>query len=151
MMISYEINCDTLALIPVSENETKIIERENVFSINKPIMEIIENSCEFFGSTYLGRHEGTKKLIGVSHKAPIIIEESRNLIYFPTSSPRLDSCCWIGLNNIKNYQNNNGKTELLFSNDKKISLPISYGSFDNQYLRATKLESILRKRINAIN
>ena len=26
-MISYEINCDTLALIPVSENETRIIEK----------------------------------------------------------------------------------------------------------------------------
>ena len=24
-MISYEVNCDTLALIPVSENETKVI------------------------------------------------------------------------------------------------------------------------------
>ena len=150
-MISYEINCDTLALMPVSENETKIIERNNEFNINMPIMEIIEDSCEYFGSTYLGRHEGTKKLIGVTHKAPIIIEESRNLIYFPTCSPRLDTCCWIGLNSIKNYENNNGNTELLFSNDKKISIPISYGSFDNQYLRATKLEAMLRKRIDATN
>lgn len=148
-MISYEINCDTLALIPVSENETKIIERNNVFNISKPIMEIIENSCEFFGSSYLGRHEGTKKLIGVSHKAPIIIEESRNLIYFPTASPRLGTCCWIGLNNIKKYENKDGQTELLFINDRKMNLPISYGSFDNQVLRATKLESVLRKRINA--
>lgn len=148
-MMSYEINCDTLALIPVSSTETKIIERDNVFNVSKSTMEIIESSCEFFGSSYLGRHEGTKKLIGVSHKSPIIIEESRNLIYFPTASPRLDTCCWIGLNSIKKYENNNGKTVLLFSNNKKMKLPISYGSFDNQYLRATKLEAVLRKRINA--
>ena len=82
-MMSYEINCDTLALIPVSPNETKVIERNEVFNVSKSVMEIIEGSCEFFGSSYLGRHEGTKKLIGVSHKSPIIIEESRNLIYFP--------------------------------------------------------------------
>jgi competence transcription factor ComK len=81
IMISYEVNCDTLALIPVSENETKIIERDNSFIVNKPVMEIIEDSCEYFGSSYLGRHEGTKKLIGITHKAPIIIEESKNLIY----------------------------------------------------------------------
>jgi hypothetical protein len=84
-MISYEINCDTLALIPVSEKETKIIERNNIFNVNNSVMNIIENSCEYFGSSYLGRHEGTKKLIGITHKAPIIIEESKNLIYFPTT------------------------------------------------------------------
>ena len=148
-MISYEINCDTLALLPVSGTETKVVEKENMYLIKKPIMEIIENSCEFFGSTYDGRHQATKNLIGVTHKSPIIIEESRNLIYFPTCSPRLEKCCWIGLNNIKKYEKNNGSTELLFSNNKKINLPVSYGSFDNQVLRATKLESVLRKRINA--
>ena len=113
-MISYEVNCDTLALIPVSENKTKVIERNNIFIINKPVMEIIKDSCEYFGSSYIGRHEGTKKLIGITHKAPIIIEETKNLIYFPTSSPRLLDYTWIGLNNIKTYESNNGKTELLF-------------------------------------
>ena len=148
-MISYEVNCDTLALVPISENETKIIERNNVFNINRPVMNIIEDSCEYFGSSYLGRHEGTKKLIGITHKAPIIIEESKNLIYFPTTSPRLENCIWIALNNIKTYERKNGKTELEFTNNKRIRLDISFGSLDNQVLRATKLESVLRKRINA--
>lgn len=147
-MISYEINCDTLALIPVSEKETKIIERNNIFNVNNSVMNIIENSCEYFGSSYLGRHEGTKKLIGITHKAPIIIEESKNLIYFPTTSPRLENCIWIALNNIKTYERKNGKTELQFINNQKIRLDISFGSLDNQVLRATKLESVLRKRIN---
>ena len=147
-MISYEVNCDTLALIPVSENETKIIERDNVFNVDNSVMNIIENSCEYFGSSYIGRKEGTKKLIGITHKAPIIIEESKNLIYFPTTSPRLTDCVWIALNSIKTYESKNGKTELLFNNNKRIDLDISFGSLDNQVLRATKLESVLRKRIN---
>lgn len=148
-MISYEVNCDTLALIPLSEDKTKIIERNNIFIVNKAVMEIIKDSCEYFGSSYLGRHEGTKKLIGVTHKAPIIIEETKNLIYFPTSSPRLLDCVWIGLNNIKTYESFNGKTKLYFDNNEKLDLDVSFGSFDNQVLRATKLESVLRKRINA--
>jgi len=148
-MISYEINCDTLALIPISDKETKIIERNSIFNIPISVMDIIENSCEYFGSSYIGRHEGTKKLIGITHKAPIIIEETRNLIYFPTTSPRLDNCVWISLNNIKTYERINGQTELEFNNNKRIKLDISFGSLDNQVLRATKLESVLRKRINA--
>ena len=111
-------------------------------------MDIIEESCEYFGSTYSGRHEGTKKLIGVSYKAPIIIEDLNNMIYFPTTSPRLSNCIWIALNNIQKYKGVDGKTEILFNNNKKLKLNISYGSFDNQVLRATKLDSILRKRLN---
>lgn len=147
-MISYEINCDTLALIPVSENETKVIEKNDVFNVKKTSMEIIDDSCKFFGSSYSGRHEGTKKLIGISHKAPIIVEETKSLIYFPTKSPRLVNCAWINLNNIKTYSSKNGKIELEFENNKKMRLNMSFGSFDNQVLRATQLESVLRKRIN---
>ena len=148
--MSYEVNSSTLALIPLNNFETKVIEMDNTFNIKKSVFEIIKESCEYFGSTYLGRHEGTKKLIGISHKAPIIIEESKSIIYFPTTSPRLEKCIWFALNNIKKYYNINGKTEILFNNNKSIKINISYGSFDNQFLRATKLESVLRKRKDTI-
>lgn len=146
-MVSYEINCNTLAIIPITEKKTKIIEKDNVFIIEMNSMDIIKKSCEFFGSSYLGRKEGTKKLTGITHKSPIIIEESKNIIYFPTESPRLSNCSWIGYNNIKSYLNNNGKTTIVFDNNQFLDLNISYGSFDNQVLRSAKLESILRKRV----
>ena len=148
--MSYEVNSSTLVLIPLNNFETKVIEMDNTFNIKKSVFEIIKESCEYFGSTYLGRHEGTKKLIGISHKAPIIIEESKSIIYFPTTSPRLEKCIWFALNNIKKYYNINGKTEILFNNNKSIKINISYGSFDNQFLKATKLESVLRKRKDTI-
>ena len=81
-MISYEINRNTMALIPISDDQTKIIERDRIFIIEENIMEIIKNSCEYFGSSYLGRKEGTKKLTGITHKSPIIIEESNNMISY---------------------------------------------------------------------
>ena len=147
-MISYEINRNTMALIPINDDQTRIIERDNNFIVNENIMEIIKNSCENFGSSYIGRKEGTKRLTGITHKSPIIIEESNELIYFPTESPRLNSCSWIGFNYIKKYFNNNGKATIIFDNDKILDLNISYGILDNQVLRSSKLESILRKRIN---
>ena len=150
-MISYEINRNTLALIPIGNDQTKVIEKENNFIINDNIMNIIKNSCEYFGSSYIGRKEGTRRLTGITHKSPIIIEETNKLIYFPTESPRLDSCSWIGFNNIKRYINNNGKATIIFDNDKILDLNISYGILDNQVLRSSKLESILRKRLDTTN
>ena len=147
-MISYEINRNTMALVPIGDNQTKIIERDNIFIVHENIMNIIKNSCEYFGSSYLGRKEGTKNLTGITHKSPIIIEETNKLIYFPTESPRLNSCTWISFNSIKRYINNNGKSTIIFDNDKVLDLDISYGILDNQVLRSSKLESILRKRLD---
>lgn len=145
-MDNYEINYNTIALIPINEKQTRVIEVNNEYIVNMSTMKIIERSCEFFGSSYIGRQQGTKKLTGISIKSPIIIEESRDIIYFPTMSPRLHNCEWFALKYIEEYRENNGKSLILFENGERIEVNISIESFDNQFLRATKLESILRKR-----
>jgi competence protein ComK len=148
---SYEINNDTLAIIPLTNYKSKIIERERVFEVDMTPMQIIDNSCQFFGSSYQGRSSGTKKLIGVSHKAPIIIEESKEIIFFPTNSPRLYECCWISLKNINDYKRSKDNSVVIFNTGHLLELEISYGSLDNQILRAARLESVLRKRKNISN
>ncbi len=147
-MSEYEINGDTLAILPIDEYKSKIIEKDRTFIVNQPPIKIIDKSCRYFGSSYQGRFLGTKNLIGISHKAPIIIEESREIIFFPTSSPRLYSCAWISLKNLQNYKKNDNKTMLIFNSGNLLDLNISYGMIDNQVLRAARLESVLRLRKN---
>lgn len=147
-MNNYEINSDTLAIIPIDNYKSKIIEKSKTFIVDTTPMKIIENSCEYFGSSYQGRFSGTKNLIGITHKAPIIIEESREIIFFPTNSPRLYECAWISLKNLQNYKRNNDNTVISFNNGHLLDLEISYGSLDNQVLRAARLESVLRLRKN---
>lgn len=147
-MQEYEINTDTLALI--NENDkTKVYESNNSFYVYKNANKIMEESCQYFGSSFLTTSQGTFNLIGVSHKCPIIVEETKEIIFFPTTSPRLKTCCWISLNNILRYYRLKDKVIIEFKNKEKIELPLSYGSIDNQVLRATRLESVLRGRKNA--
>ena len=146
-MKNYEINEDTLAIISNYPN-TKIYEGNKSYLIKDNTLNIIKKSCEYFGSSYLGRHEGTKSLIGVSHKSPIIIEESREIIFFPTNSPRIYECAWISLKNLQNYKKGKDNTTIIFNNGHLLNLDISYGSLDNQVLRAARLESVLRLRKN---
>ena len=101
MINEYEINCSTMAIISLKKGFSKVIEEEEEFIVSKDTMDIINDSCKFFGSSYIGRFEGTKYLIGINYKAPIIVEESQELIFFPTSSPRFDNCNWICLKIIK--------------------------------------------------
>lgn len=142
----YEICEDTLAIIPFNNNFSKVIEKNNEFIIKKKPMDIINFSCLYFGSSYEGRHSATKYLLGISYKSPILIEESRNIIFFPTLSPRVRECYWISLNNIINYKKFNNKTLILFEDGKELEIPISYGSLDNQILRAARLESVIRNK-----
>ena len=109
MLDNYEINKSTLAIIPVESNISKIYEHDSNFIINKSVADIINHSCKYFGSSYVGRYEGAKNILGVSYKLPIIIEETQELIFFPTNSPRLDNCSWISLKNINNYIKNDNQ------------------------------------------
>ena len=148
MKYEYEINNSTLAVISIDNNTCKVLEEEAEYVINKSSYEVIDNSCKYFGSSYQGRYEGTKNLIGMNYKLPIIIEESRNIIFFPTTSPRLDDCCWISLNKISNYIVENNEVYVFFKNGTKIKLNISFFALENQILRASRLESVLRHRKN---
>jgi competence protein ComK len=148
--MEYEINKNTLAIIPVSDEKSKILEIENEYIVKEKSFKVIEESCKYFGSSYEGRFQGTKSLIGVTHKSPIVIEESSKLIFFPTASPLRNNCKWISLNNIKNYfpGNNFDSSIIEFINGEKIELDMSYGSLNNQILRATRLKVVLIDRIN---
>ena len=145
-MKDYEINSATLAIVPIGEEISKVYEEEEEYIVNKSSNSIIKDNCEFYGSSYEGRCIGTKSLTGIKTKYPIIIEESRNIIFFPTSSTRTKQSTWIALNKIKNYNKNAYNSQVLFKNEEKIDLDISIYSLENQIVRATMLKSKLYER-----
>ena len=145
-MNEYTINKDTLAIIPINDSKSKIYEKGNVIVVKKPVQSIIEENCEFYGSSYSGRKKGTVELIGVTHKSPIVIEDSNNMIFFPTCSPRLAKCSWISLNNIDEYFPYHSDSVIRFESDLTLQIPVSGKIINNQILRATRLESVLHRR-----
>lgn len=147
--MNYEITYDTEMIIPLSNNESKVIEKDDEYIVEQNTLKILEHSCEYFGSSLEGRKEGTKKILGITHKSPIIVEESRKIIFFPTNSPERKDCAWINLEKIDKYYKVDKKTSsILFKCGKLVNLNISYGSLTNQILRATRLKFILEERIN---
>ena len=145
-MQKYEINMDTLAIIPINSSETKIIEKENEYIVSQSSLKIIDDGCRFFGSSYVGRSEGTKSLIGVNYKAPIIVEETTPMIFFQTLSPRLDACSWISFKDVEKCIKNAENTIILFKNGIKVELNTSYKIMQNQILRSSYLNSTLLSR-----
>ena len=146
--MDYEITYETEYIVPVNDKCSKVIENGEEYIIENPTLRILEHSCEYFGSSFEGRKEGTKKILGITHKSPIIIEESRKIIFFPTNSPDRKDCAWINLEKIDKYfKNDKNSCTILFKCGIKMDFNISYGSLTNQILRATRLKFILDDRI----
>ena len=150
MKDTYEINRATLVLFSLDGKTTKIYEKEEEYIVSKSSLKIIDDSCKYFGSSFLGREAGSRNLIGSDYKVPIIIEESRRMIFIPTSSPKFSSCDWISYNHIDHYEKNGLKTRIVFDNGKAFNFDISIYSLENQILRAMKLENTLRNRLEKI-
>ena len=147
-MKEYEISKDTLAVVPYGDRKSKVYERNSSFIINDTPNRIMDDSCKYYGSSINGRQQGTTKLTGITYKVPIIVSEEGNIIFFPTSSPRLKKCCWVSLNNIESYYYDFEKNLciIIFDNKEKIEFDMSYCILNNQILKSHRLESIINKR-----
>lgn len=146
-MKEYSINANTLALIPIGKKKTKVYENHDDFIIEENIQKIMDNNCKYYGSSIDGRKNGTYSLTGYIYKAPIILSEKKNIIFFPTCSPRLKDCSWICVNNIlKIKSKNKDNTIIEFINDESIDFNISYNILQNQYLKSLSLSMAYKNR-----
>ncbi len=142
----YEIDVSTLMLIGLSDDITKVITLDDEFIVNESSKDIVNNSCKYFGSSMAERIKTTNRLINISSKSPIVIEESRNIIFFPLKSTREKCNIWISFNNLLKYVKNDDKTVLYFKLNKEIDIKFSYYIIDNQVTRSLMLDYEINKR-----
>ena len=145
-MEKYEVNEETLAVIGIGKKQAKILEREKEYLINDSAYEVMDYSCQYFGSSYNGRVDGSKKMLGANYKLPIIVEESSELIFFPISSPENMKCIWISLKWYQDIIDEGKKTYIVLKNGKKIESFMSKSSVKNQIMRASRLNLVLNER-----
>ena len=148
--MNYEVSKGTLAIVPNENNSSLIYEDEEKYIIDATPFHIMEESCKYFGSTYEGRKNGAKNILGAEYKVPIVIEDSNNLIVFPTTSPQADDCVWISLKRVKKIEKiDHYNTKVIFDNNKEIIVECSYRTIENQLSRASRLDLILRNHKNS--
>ena len=145
-MKDYTINKNTLALVPLGKKKTIIYENHDCYVIEQKISKIMDKNCEYNGSSLNGRLKGTYSLTGFNYKAPLIIAEDKNLIFFPTWSPRLKDCAWINVNNINRIFSRNEKCLIEFFNEECLEFDTSYRIINNQYLKSLSLEKAFKNR-----
>ncbi len=143
----------TMALFPLFYDEhiwTKVLEEDGEIIVKKSPIEMMEQSCLYYGASLKGRREGTKHMIGISHKAPIAVEPANEIFFFPTISPNDPQCIWLSHLHIRHHEHIQlGKTRVIFSNGMDMTLCISHHSFVNQLHRTAQLRTKMNERIEA--
>ena len=146
MFLNYEINDETLAVMSFDEDKARIIESDDDYVVNEIPYSIMENSCKYFGSSFEGRVLGSKDILGSIYKTPIIVEESKDLIFFSTEALSSPSVAWISYKRIKNVEKYGRKTRVIFDNDESVVVNCPYFSIKNQIFRCNMLETISKNR-----
>jgi competence protein ComK len=147
----YEINPSTMIILPQIYGKkiySRIFEVEDEFLSPFKPFDIVKKSCGYFGSSYEGRKDATKDIIGVTHKVPIVIDPTNLLYFFPTTSPNNPDCIWISYEHIAaHHRTDPSHTKVVFGNKHTLILPVSSSSFENQLLRTAHLRTKLHQRI----
>lgn len=145
--MKYEISNGTLAIVPNDGNSSVVYEDEERYIIDDLPFKIMEDSCKYFGSTYKGRKDGAKEILGAEYKVPIVIDNSNDLIVFPTTSPLAEDCIWVSLKRVRRFEKIDfNNTKLIFDNNIELIVPCSYRTIENQISRASRLDLIMRNR-----
>lgn len=148
--MKYEVSKGTLAIVPNEKNGSLVLEDEERYLIDQKPFNIMEESCKYFGSTYEGRKQGAKEMLGAEYKVPIVVEDANNLIVFPTTSPDSNDCVWISLRRVLRIERIDAtNTKIIFDNNKELIVECSYRSIENQLSRAARLDAILRNHKNS--
>lgn len=142
----YEIDLSTLILMGIDDKTTRVITNEDSFIVYNSSRKIVDDSCKYFGSSIENRIKSTKAIAKMSAKVPIIIEETRNIIFFPIRSTREKNNIWISFNNLDKYTKDGRNTILRFKCGKEITLKVSYYIIDNQVTRSMILDYEMNNR-----
>lgn|GEM_PF-205904 len=146
----FELTSLTMAIVPVpygSKIYSKVLEPDREYISPKKPLDLIKAGCRYYASSYSGRREGTKELIGVTHKAPIVIDPVQSIYFFPTASPKKADCAWISHEHVVRFHAiDRTKTEVMFQNGSSYVFPISPYSFENQMLRTALLRLKISQR-----
>lgn len=153
--ITHEVTPLTMAVLSEKDDEgsrnTVVLEEKKEYTVHTTPTKMIDEACKFFGSSLKGRLEGTKDISRITHKAPIAIDPSSGMYFFPTASPSNIECSWIAHSHVKDIQSiEKTKTEIIFKNGRRIIINVSYGSMMNQLQRTAQFRYSLDTRMKIL-
>ena len=149
---SYIINPVTMGLLPMNspfgELWTIILETTKVFIVKKKPIEIIDESCHWFGSSYAGGKSSVAAIMGYKSMFPINISSELGICLFPLASAERRDTVWLAHAHIKDWVSKDRVTTTVrFMNYQVMDLLIARSVFEWKTFRAGQYRHSLRETV----
>ncbi|MDF2608017.1 MAG: hypothetical protein K0S34_2213 [Bacillales bacterium] len=151
--MSFIIDEKVCAIIPYynefGELCSRIIKDDGDIKLEISPYRILEESCITYGSTFRGRIDAIKYLLGFKKRIPLTVSCKKSIFAFPINSHLRKDEIWIFTNKVLKYKEvEKSITRITFRNLKEINIEISYSSFDNQFNRSITCIYHLRQNLS---
>ena len=141
----YLITKNTVLVMSVGISCCRVYELGNTFDVNMSLKDILELSCIHYGSSFEGRLKASKYYLNYNYKLPIIIDEYKNIIVFPTKTYGDIYNSIVCVNKILDYEKKDNNVVIYLKEGTNIKINDSYKIFENQYFKALKLKMRLER------
>ncbi|WP_096155211.1 MULTISPECIES: competence protein ComK [Bacillus] len=151
----YKITAQTMAIFPFVEKDTiisRILEVNRELFVSLTPQELLNSGCLFYGSSYSGRKEASKYIAAIQYKVPIIMDSSKGMYFFPTTSPSKEECIWISEPHVLTQEKQSRLGTLVtFVNGINEVVPVSLSSFKKQVEKTVYLRSKYEQNMKMLN
>jgi len=139
---------------PITDGKVQAVVMEELqeYTVSTTPTKLIDTACRFYGKSLDGLQAGTKNVSNITHKAPIAIDSASGMYFFPTASPINKTCSWLSHTHIQHIQpiDKGSRTEIIFKNEQRIIINVSFGSIQNQIHRTAQFRFSLDNRMRRI-
>ncbi|KGA96733.1 hypothetical protein AJ85_14180 [Alkalihalobacillus alcalophilus ATCC 27647 = CGMCC 1.3604] len=152
----YLINAETFIIEPIygefGQLFSKVHEERGSYIVKKKPINLIKESCLYYGAGYKGRLDSSIKATGFQKKVPICIFEGQKIFFFPLGSPNNDDSSWVAHYHVEKVTSIGPQLSYIyFMNRLKIEVPFSKAVIEGEVMRTAQLRFIMLKRWNEEN
>ncbi|MBO1511878.1 competence protein ComK [Metabacillus bambusae] len=139
------INENTMALIPkytkLAELHSTVFEKYKVENVSRSPLDIVEDSCDYYGSDLSGRINSAQKILKGQRMLPVIISEVNKYCMVPLCSPKNTNCIWLAYKHVIDIVPKGNHSIIIFSNQKKLKLEINRVVLEDKLNKGARLIS----------
>lgn len=142
----------TMAITPTFDEYgnrySNVHEKESTVFVKQKPLDIIKESCEYYGSSLNGCVAGTKKVMGgFPTMTPIALCAGLELFFLPLEAPKNVECIWLAYNYVSRVVSTGSiESEIFFKNGFSFTVPQSKDAVISKIYRTAHYRCTLLER-----
>ncbi|WP_221563528.1 competence protein ComK [Alkalihalobacillus sp. TS-13] len=147
----YLINGETMVILPhfdaFGNLHSLVIESERELIVKQKPIEIMKDSCLYYGSSLQGRVDGAIHVTKFSRMVPIMICNRAGIFFFPTQSSKSESCIWIAHSHVKEILPlHTEHCQVVLTNNKTVPVQVTKAVMESKVNRAAQYRHLVNQQ-----